>query len=102
VSQPEEHTRRALEHIRHLSQAIGGRGSCTPAERQAAAYAAEQMHRLGVSDARLEPFQGAPSTYRPYALAFAAALLSTVLVWLVPGRTIVAMAALLPNAAWSP
>jgi hypothetical protein len=95
------YTQRALGHIRHLSEIIGGRGSCTPAERQAAEYAAEQMRLLGVSAVRLEPYRGAPSTYRPYALAFAAALLGTLLVWLMPGRPTALVAALLGiSGAW--
>jgi hypothetical protein len=78
-----------------VSETIGGRGSYTPSERQAAEYVAEQMRLLGVSGPRLEPYQGEPSIYRPYALAFTVALLGTLLVWLIPGRGAMAMAALL-------
>jgi hypothetical protein len=92
---------RALAHIQYLSETIGGRGSCTPAERQAAEYAAEQMQALGVPEVQIEPYRGAPSTYRPFALAFLAALLGTLLVWIVDGRLVMALAATL-NAlgAW--
>ncbi len=101
MSQPDEYTQKALEQIRYLSETIGGRGSCTPAEHRAAQYVADQMHLLGVSDVRLEPYQGAPSTYRPYALAFTSALVGTLLVWLVAGRGIMAAAALLSAlGAW--
>ena len=101
MSQPDEYTQKALEYIRYLSEAIGGRGSCTPAERQAAQYVADQMRLLGVSEVRLEPYQGAPSTYRPYALAFTSALAGTLLVWLVAGRGTMAVAALLSTVgAW--
>lgn len=97
----DHHTERALDHIRYLSETIGGRGSCTPSERQAAEYAAEQMRLLGVHGPRLEPYQGAPSTYRPYALAFTVALLGTLLVWLIPGRGTMVVAALLSAlGAW--
>jgi acetylornithine deacetylase/succinyl-diaminopimelate desuccinylase-like protein len=95
MTQPEEHTQTALAHIRALSETIGGRGSCTPKERQAAEYVADQMRLLGVADVRLERYRGAPSTYRPYVLAFAAALAGTVLVWAAPGRGTMAAAALL-------
>ena len=95
MSQPDEHTQKALEHIRHLSEAIGGRGSCTPAERRAAEYTADQMRLAGISDVRLELYKGAPSTYRPYALACTSALVGTLLVWLVAGRGIRAVAAVL-------
>ena len=91
----DRYTQRAIDHIRYLSETIGGRGSCTPAERQAAEYAAEQMRLLDVSAVRLEPYQGAPSTYRPYVLALTAALLGTLLVWLIPGRGAMLVAALL-------
>jgi hypothetical protein len=95
------YTKRAIEHIRHLSEDIGGRGSCTPAERQAAEYTAEQMRALGVPEVRLEPYQGAPSTYRPYALAFATAFLGTLAVWLVGTQPMMAFAAVLSAlGAW--
>lgn len=64
----EPYTDKTPEHVRYLSQAIGGRGSCTPAEREAAQYVAQQMELLVVQDVRLETYRGAPSTYRPYAL----------------------------------
>jgi hypothetical protein len=51
------------------------------------------MQSLGISDVRLEPYRGAPSTYRPYALAFGAALLGTLLVWIVAGRGMMALVA---------
>ncbi len=90
-----------MDHIRHLSVTIGGRGSCTPAERQAAEYAAGQMHALGLTEVRLEPYRGSPSTYLPFVLAFLAALLGTLLVWLVAGRWALASAAALSAlGAW--
>ncbi|MEJ2303824.1 MAG: M28 family peptidase [Anaerolineales bacterium] len=95
------YTQHALEHIGYLSENIGGRGSCTPNERRAAEYTAEQMRGLGVQNVRLEAYQGAPSTYRPYALAFIAGLLGTLLVWLFQARWALILGALL-NAlgAW--
>jgi hypothetical protein len=90
-----------MAHVRFLSQEIGPRGSCTAGERQAAVYAAEQMRAAGAAGVRLEPFRGAASTYRPYALAFAAALLGALLVWVVGGWQAMAAAALLNAAgAW--
>ena len=101
MPQIDRYTHRAIDHIRHLSETIGGRGSCTPAECQAAEYAAEQMRLLDVSAVRLELYRGAPSTYRPYALALSAALLGTFLVWLLPGRGTMVLAALLSAlGAW--
>jgi len=95
MTQLEAHTQTALAHIRTLSETIGGRGSCTPEERQAAEYVADQMRLAGVTGVRLESFRGAPSTYRPYVLAFVAALLGTILVWAAPSRGTLAVAALL-------
>jgi len=90
-----------MEHIRYLSQTIGGRGSCTPQERQAAEYVAAEMRSLGLQGVQLETYSGAPSTYRPYVLAFGMAVLGTLIVWLFPSRLTYALAALLEFlAAW--
>lgn len=91
----------AVEHIRVLAEEVGGRGSCTAAEQQAAEYAAGQLLAVGGEQVRVETHRGAPSTYRPYALAFAVALLGSALAWLVPllpdggGRLMLAAAAVL-------
>ena len=81
-----QYTRQAIGHIRYLSETIGGRGSSTPREREAASYAAAQMEALGVEAVHLEPFAGASSTCRPYALAFGAGLAGTLAAWALPGR----------------
>ena len=97
----DDYTQQALDHICHLSERIGARGSCTPAERQAAEYAAEQMRAADACNVRLEPFWGVSSTYRPYLLAFVAALLGTLLAWAVRERWMMAVAALLSGlGAW--
>jgi hypothetical protein len=75
----EQYARRALEHIVHLAQMIGGRGSCTPDERRGADYAADQMRRIGAQDVHLERFRGAASAYNRYVLAFGVALAGTLL-----------------------
>jgi hypothetical protein len=92
---------RAAAHIRYLSVEIGGRGSCTPNERRAAEYAAAQMGQIGVGQVRVEPFRGAPSSYRPYAAAFAAALLGTAAAWLGAPRGFAAAALLNALGAWA-
>jgi len=93
---------RALEHVRALAGEIGPRGSCTADEERAAAYAADRMRGLGLQGVAVEPFRGSPSTYRPYALAFATALLAALLALLLPGqRLALAAAALLSGlGAW--
>jgi len=96
-----DYTQQALDHICYLSEQIGGRGSCTADEGRAAEYAAEQMRAGGVDDVRIEPYLGAPSTYRPFVLAFAVALLGTLLVWLIGGRPAMGAAAVLSAlGAW--
>ncbi|HEY66167.1 MAG TPA: Zn-dependent exopeptidase M28 [Caldilineae bacterium] len=75
---PQAYVQVALEHIRHLSEVIGPRGSTTSQERQAAEYARDVLRNLGI-DARLEPFRSARSSYRPFALAFGVALLGGLL-----------------------
>ena len=90
----------ALAHVHALADEIGARGSCTAAEERAAAYAAEHMRCLGLQGV-VESFRGAPSTYRPYALAFVTAMLGTALVHLPGGRWAAAAAAALSAlAAW--
>lgn len=94
-------TRLVQEHIRQLAATIGGRGSCTSQERAAAEYAAAQMQSMGVQNVRLEPYLGAPSTYRPYALAFGTALIGALLSWAGEGRMWLLLAALLNGlGAW--
>jgi hypothetical protein len=89
------YAQRAYEHIAHLTQSIGGRGSCTPQERQAAEYVAHHMRNLGALDVHFEPFLGAHSAYARYAMIFAIALFSTAiaLAWRHPGTA--SLAALL-------
>jgi hypothetical protein len=53
------------------------------------------MDEMGVQNARLESFKGAPSTYRPFALAFGVALLGSLATWLGEGREWLMLAALL-------
>ena len=79
-------TAQIIEHIRVLSQEIGGRGSCTAGERLAGEYAAGQLQAMGVQDIRSEPLKAIPSTYWPYGLAFALALTGTLVSLLFDGR----------------
>lgn len=80
--------KQATIHIRYLSETIGGRGSCTLNEKRAADYVAGVMQSAGLSTVKVEPYRGAPSTYRPYALAFGLALSGTLLAWLFPNRLV--------------
>lgn len=69
---------RAMEHLRHLAQSIGPRGSTTPAERAAALYAQEVLHGLGLK-AHLEPFTAPVSGWRNFAVAATVGLASVAL-----------------------
>ncbi len=89
------HAQIAYEHIRHLSETIGGRGSCRAEQRRAAEYVREKMREAGVSRVEFEPFKGAPSTYLPFALAFAVALAGTLSVLFVENRIALTFAAIL-------
>ena len=97
----DDYTQQALDHICYLSERIGARGSCTLAERHAAEYGVEQIRAADARNARLEPFWGVSSTYRPYLLAFVVALLGTLAAWLVSERWMMVVAALLSAlGAW--
>jgi hypothetical protein len=88
-------TRKILETIRFLSQKIGGRGSCTLQERGAGDYIADQLRALGIGNVRSENFQAIPSTYWPFAMAFAAALTGSLLVLILGGRDVLILALIL-------
>lgn len=75
-----------VQVIRHLSQGIGGRGSCTENERKASEFTADLLRGLGIQDVRLESFKAVPSTYWPYGLAFALALAGSLASLLFAGR----------------
>jgi hypothetical protein len=101
MSRAQDGAAQALDHVHALAGDIGPRGSCTAAEGRAAAYAAEEMRRLGLKGVAVEPFRGAPSTYRPYALAFATALVAAALAFLPGWPWTLAAAALLSGlGAW--
>jgi hypothetical protein len=76
----------ALDHIRQLSESIGGRGSCTAQEARAAEYSAEQLRNLEAKDVRIEAFKAIPSTYWPFAVAFTAALSGSLLALFLSGQ----------------
>ncbi|MEW5872792.1 MAG: M28 family peptidase [Chloroflexota bacterium] len=75
--QTNPYTHQALAHIRHLAEAIGDRGSCTPQERQASEYIAAQLRSLGCEKISIDNFRAIASTYQPFALAFMLALAGT-------------------------
>lgn len=96
------YTKIALRHITHLSLAIGGRGSCTPEEKSAGEYVAGLLTGAGVQKVNRESFRAIPSTYWPFALGFAAALLGSICALLSGTRPVYLLASLLNLAgAWA-
>jgi hypothetical protein len=87
--------KKALLHIQHLAETIGGRGSCTQAEREAGGYVADQLRAIGVSRVNIQKFQAVKSTYQPFVLAFSTALIGTLLVWIAAGRLVLFLGFLL-------
>ena len=70
----------ALDHISHLVETIGPRGSTNPEEAAAATYASDQLSAMGLTP-HTQKFLGAESAYAPYALFAGSTLLSIVLFW---------------------
>lgn len=68
----------AMAHVRYLAETIGPRGSTTPKEAEAAAYARQALAGLGLQPAT-EPFTSARSAWWPYALAAWLVLMGEVL-----------------------
>ena len=85
----------AYEHIQYLSETIGGRGSCTADQRRAAEYVRDELGKAGISQVDLETFNGAPSTYLPFTLAFSSALIGTLSALLMGTRTALAFGMLM-------
>jgi len=71
----------AMQHVHHLAVEIGPRGSTTPQERSAAAYARERFAAAGL-ETHWESFQAPVSGWRPFAIAALAGLASVALVLL--------------------
>lgn len=70
----------AMDHVHHLAETIGPRGSTTPSEAEGSAYARGVLAELGL-EAKTEEFVSARSFYLPYVLWSALALGSTALLW---------------------
>jgi hypothetical protein len=84
---------RALEHVRHLSEDIGPRGSTTTTEAAAAAYAWGVLDKLELSP-RMQRFTSGTSEWRPFALAITLTLLA-VAVYPLAGRATAILATVL-------
>jgi len=81
VNQPTAtyYAQRALSHIQVLAQA--GRGSATPAEKQAADYVQSHLQEMHVDDIQTQSFLGLRSIWLFFALAFGLALVGHAAYW---------------------
>src|SRR5690606_33120252 len=74
----------AFRHVEHFTNAIGPRGSATPAEKQAHDYCQSTLEALGYSVQR-EEFRSPLSGWHPSALALILMLLAD-LIFVLMGR----------------
>ncbi len=86
-----------MEHVRHLADSIGPRGSTRSGEKEATAYAFRILRRMGL-DPQTHGFRSARSTYYPFVLFSSIVLTSTLAFWW-GGRWGAATAAVLTLAA---
>ena len=71
----------SMDHIRHLAETIGPRGSTTPKEAEAARYAAQVLRQIGLEPVT-ESFTSARSAWYPYALFSGLVLIGELLFWI--------------------
>jgi hypothetical protein len=90
-------TSTAMQHLRHLAESIGPRGSTTAQEQEAATYLRERFEAAGL-ETHWEPFTAPVSGWRPFALAALAGLASVALT-VAAGRAGALVAALLMTVA---
>jgi hypothetical protein len=74
------YSQRAISHARLLART--GRGSTTPAERQAAEYVQSQLRSLGITDIQMQVFSGERSQWLFIALVCGLALVGHAAYWL--------------------
>jgi len=82
-----EYAREALQHIRHLSEKIGPRGTGSKAEAEAAEYVRQHLLSIGLAPT-LQNFRAPFSVWTPFAVASAIALLGIGLWVLTRGSTL--------------
>lgn len=70
-----------LDHIQHLVEKIGPRGSTTAKEEKAARYAERMLKQFGLKPV-VEPFTSARSAWYPYVLFTGLILLGVLSLWL--------------------
>jgi len=80
----------AMTHLEHIADDIGPRGSTTPQEREAAAYARKHFESLGL-ETHWEAFTSPATGWRPFSVAAIAGVIAVAVFWL--GGAIGALAA---------
>jgi hypothetical protein len=70
----------AMDHVRHLAEEIGPRGSTRTEEAEAARYSARVLRASGLEPVT-EPFRSARSAWAPYALFAGLGLVGVLLYW---------------------
>ncbi len=83
TADPASLAQRALSHVRIIAKT--GRGSTTPAEKQAANYVQAQLENLGITDVEQQPFSGERSLWLFVALVLGLALVGHAAYWLLQG-----------------
>jgi len=89
-----------MDHVRHLAETIGARGSATPQEAEAARYAAQVLRKAGLEPI-VETFRSAVSAWYPSALFSGLTLLAVAAFWVGrrPGAIVALVIALLAMAS---
>jgi hypothetical protein len=83
ASDPASLAQRALSHVQAIAKT--GRGSATPAEKQAADYVQAQLENMGITDIEQHPFYGERSLWLFVALVLGLALVGHAAYWLLRG-----------------
>lgn len=80
IPSPDHFAQHALAHAALLAKT--GRGSATPAEKQAAEYVKSQLEALGIQEVKIQPFTGERSLWLFVALVFGITLVGHAAFWL--------------------
>jgi len=70
----------AMTHLKHIANDLGPRGSTTPQERKAAAYARKHFESLGLETHR-EEFTSPTTGWRPFSLAAIIGVIAVAVFW---------------------
>lgn len=88
-----------MYYINKICSVFEGRGSATPTLEKAADYIFYLLQEAGLKRMSKDQFPGSQSTYKPYALAFSAACIGSLLAAIQPQPLVLGIAALLNDLA---